>query len=198
MSRVFTNINVRTGDQKSVASAVVRLPRRMTSIVAPPVNGWVTVYDEVADAPDEDRLSGYTVMLSDRLKTQVIGFLVYESDVLIYTLAENGKLLDHYSSWPDYFDESLPPEEYDSLSGDAGALSRLNTSVGPEQIRAVLDAEHDFAEEKLEALVRLLGLPESAATWGYNDLVEAAEESPEDLPPFWPDTIKLEQMFQTI
>ena len=195
MSRLFTNINVRTGDQKAVASAVVRLPRRMASLVAPAENGWVTVFDEASDAPDEDRLSGYTVMLSDRMKTRAVGFLVYESDVLIVTIAENGKLLDHYSSWPDYFDETMPPEEIESLAGKPEAVARLNPSIPPAQVRAVLDEEHDFAEEKLADLVRLIGLPPIAAQWGYNDLVETEEESPESLPPNWPDYMKLETMF---
>jgi len=198
MSRLFTNINVRSGDQRAVAAAVVRLPRRMASIVSPARNGWVTVFDEASDAPDEDRLSGYTVMLSGKLKTQAVGFLVYESDVLVYTLADRERLEDHYSSWPDYFDESLPPEEYDQLAGDPATLAGLKKGVSPDAVRQVLEAEHDFAEEKLEALVALLGLPPDASRWGYNDLVEAAEEDPGSLPADWPDYLRLQTMFQTL
>lgn len=195
MSRLFTNIQVRSDDPQAVASAVVRLPRRMASLIAPPANGWVSVFDEAADAPDEDRLSGYTVMLSDRLKTVAAGFLVYESDVLILTVAENGALLDHYSSWPDYFEETMPPDEVARLAGKPEAIGRLNASVSPSVVRQALDAEYDFAEEGLARLAALLGLPNTTAHWGYNDLMEAAEESPESLPPDWEDYIRLDAMF---
>jgi hypothetical protein len=194
---MFTNINVRSGDQTAVASAVRRLPRRLGDLVAPAENGWVTVFDQAADAPDEDRLSGYTTMLSGALHTKAIGVLVYESDVLLITLAEDGKLLDHYSSWPDYFDESMGLAEYEALAGKPDVLAGFaRPPVTPAQVEAVLNEEHDFAEEKLAALVRLLGLPEKTAHWGYNDIIEATqnETSAEDSDR-WKNFMKLEQAF---
>jgi hypothetical protein len=173
----FANICVKTGDQEAVAGAVRRLPRRLAAFVAPPENGWVCVFDEASDLPDEDRLSGYTVMLSAKLRTQAIGLMVYESDVLLYTVADDGVLLDQYSSWPDYFDESLPESEVEALAGDPRALARL-AHVSSPQVQKVLEGEHDFAEEKLADLVRLLGLPPNTAHWGYNGIVEAEHEQP--------------------
>jgi hypothetical protein len=178
MTATFANIIVRSGDQAAVAAAVRQLPRRLAALVAPPVNKWIAVFDEASDQPDEDRLSGYTVMLSAKLNTVAAGFMVYESDVLLYTLAENGRLLDQYSSWPDYFDESLPDSEMEALSGDPRCLARL-AHVSPSQINHILEGEHDFAEEKLADLVRLLGLPTSISHWGYNDLLNADAEQPE-------------------
>jgi hypothetical protein len=178
MGATFANICVRSGDQKAVAAAVRRLPKRLGAFVAPPHNSWVAVFDEASDAPDEDRLTGYTVMLSDKLGTLVLGFMVYESDVLLYTIAENGELLDQYSSWPDYFDESLPDAEFEALEGDPRCLARC-AHVSPAQVQSVLNAEHDFAEEKLAGLVKLLGLPPLLAHWGYNDILEPGDEQPE-------------------
>lgn len=178
MVATFANIIVRSGDQAAVASAVRQLPRRLGAFVAPPVDKWIAVYDEASDQPDEDRLSGYTVMLSAKLNTAAIGFMVYESDVLLYTLAENGQLLDQYSSWPDYFDESLPDSEMEALAGDPRCLARL-AHVSPPQVNHILEGEHDFAEEKLADLARLLGLPPCIARWGYNDIVIAEDEQPE-------------------
>lgn len=178
MSATFASICVRSGDQKAVAGAVRRLPKRLGAFVAPPYNGWTAVFDEASDAPDEDRLTGYTVMLSAKLNTLVVGFMVYESDVLLYTIAENGEILDQYSSWPDYFDESLPDAEFDALEGDPRCLARF-AHVAPAQVQSVLNSEHDFAEEKLADLVKLLGLPPLIAHWGYNDILEGDAEPPE-------------------
>jgi hypothetical protein len=170
---------VRSGDQTAVAAAVRQLPRRLGALVAPPVDKWTAVFDEASDQPDEDRLSGYTVMLSARLNTVAVGFMVYESDVLLYTLAENGKLVDQFSSWPDYFDESLPDSEMEALSGDPRCLARL-AHVSPAQVNHILEGEHDFAEEKLAELARLLGLPLSITHWGYNDLLNPETDQPAD------------------
>jgi hypothetical protein len=194
---IFANINVRSNDQKAVVAAFRRLPRRQAGYVAPAMDGWVTVFDEISDSPDEDRLSGYTVMLSDRLQTHALGFLVYESDVLLYTLAEKERLLDHYSSWPDYFDEDVAEAEWDRLKGDDRALARLAAPpASPQQVRAVLDGEHDFAEEKLQDLVRVLGLPEHAGRWGYHFLADS-EEVPER-PEAWADFVHVPAAFQTL
>lgn len=197
MSATFANINVRCGDRGAVAAAVRKLPRRTGDLLAPPEKGWVTVFDEAADAPDEDRLSGYTVMLSATLQTQAIGALVYEGDVLILTLAENGKLLDHYSSWPDYFDESMGMKEFEALSGKPDVLARFaHPPAPPGDVERILDEEHDFAEEKLAALGRLLGLPENTARWGYNDIVEAVQdEDPANPSENWVGFMKIEQPF---
>jgi transcriptional regulator with XRE-family HTH domain len=178
MSATFANICVRSGDQTAVAAAVRRLPKRLSAFVAPPVGKWVMVFDEVSDTPDEDRLSSYTVMLSGKLNTVVVGFMVYESDLLLYTLAENGDLLDQYSSWPDYFDETLPDSEIEALQGDPRALARL-AHVTPSQVAHILEGEHDFAEEKLAELVQLLGLPPSISHWGYNDVRDTEAEQPD-------------------
>ena len=178
MTTTFANIIVRSGDQTAVAAAVRQLPRRLGAIVAPPVNKWVAVFDEASDQPDEDRLSGYTVMLSAKLDTVAVGFMVYESDVLLYTLAENGQLMDQYSSWPDYFDESLPDNELEALAGDPRCLARL-AHVSPSQVNHILEGEHDFAEEKLAELASLLGLPPNIGRWGYNDILTAEPEQPD-------------------
>jgi len=200
MSASFANISVRSNDQQAVAAAVRRLPRRLGALIAPPEHGWVTVFDEASDAPDEDRLSGYTTMLSATLNTQAIGALVYESDVLLLTIAENGTLLDHYSSWPDYFDESMGLKEYEALSGKPDVLARFaRPPVSAEAVEAMLEEEHDFAEEKLAALARLLGLPGKTARWGYNDIMQAVqEEDPAQPSDLWTGFMKIEQAFPTL
>lgn len=188
MGRTFANIQIFDNDQQGVAASFARLPRRPAVFVSPPEGGWISVCDEASDEPDEDRLSGYTVMLSKRRRTSAIGFLVYESDVLLYTLADCGRLVDHYSSWPDYFDETA---EVEGLEGDEKALAALLPKAVPAAVRAILTREYDFAEEKLAALLPLLGLPARAALWGYNDLVDAVESDPGALPDDWPAWIAL-------
>jgi len=171
----LANINVRSNDASAVAAAFRRLPRREGALIAPPVNGWVTVFDQVSDeGADEDRLSGYTVMLSQSLNTAAIGFLVYDSDVLLCTAAEGGRIVDRYSSWPDYFDESLPEGEARKLAGNPDALARLTGADATAIVRALRN-ECDFAEEALAALVEALGLPPHAARWGWTYLHDPEE-----------------------
>lgn len=175
MGGFLANINVRSDDQQAVAAAFRRLPRREGALIAPSVYGWVTVFDQVSDeAADEDRLSGYTVMLSESLKTAAIGFLVYDSDVLLYTAADRGGIVDTYSSWPDYFDESLSGREMARLAGRPAVLAAL-TGSDAKAVERALRLECDFAEEALAALVSALGLPPHAARWGWTYLHDPGE-----------------------
>ncbi len=104
------------------------------------------MFEESSDGPEEDRLNEYTAVLSENLCTTAIGFLIVESDLLIYTLARDGCVLDYFNSWPDYFDETLQTDDAESPSGNADLLI---AEVGPnalaEDIRAILDGEYDFA-----------------------------------------------------
>lgn len=162
-------ICVLSDDALPVVEAVRALPRRGSAFVSEPIGGWVVVFEESSDGPAEDRLNEYTAVLSETLCTTAIGFLVVESDLLVYTLARDGCVLDYFNNWPDYFDETLQTDDEESPSGDTGLLiAEVGPNAVPEDIRAILDGEYDFAEERLAALTAVLGLPAIAAQWGYH------------------------------
>lgn len=171
-------ICILSDDALPVVEAVRALPRRGSAFVSEPIGGWVVVFEESSDGPPEDRLNEYTAVLSETLCTTAIGFLIVESDLLVYTLARDSRVLDYFNSWPDYFDETLQTDDEDSPSGDTDLLiAEVGPNARAEDIRAILDGEYDFAEERLAALTTALGLPAVTAQWGYH-LLEQEEDVP--------------------
>ena len=117
------SVHLQTDDQAAVVQAVSRLvprvfrPRRRWC--AAPRNGWIAVYDEVADR-DPRQLA----RLGRELSSNATGLVVFtigveEASAVHYIAFERGRTLDEYLSVPDYAGRS---------AGDAIAL-RANPTV---------------------------------------------------------------------
>jgi hypothetical protein len=136
----FGSIHVQTDDIDAVVRGVRQFVPRMPgnsqgSVVSPPRNGWVTVYDELADREPE-MLRRLARELSDRMGAVVLLLAVEEGEVVRFVLFERGRVMDEYLSVPEHHGE-LPPGDVIALSANPTVVARL-TGADPGEVRRVV------------------------------------------------------------
>jgi len=138
MGSSFTNVHIRTRDTNAVKDAFLKI-EACPAFVSKADENWVSAYSERTDSQNEDVMKSICEQLSASLNTGVLGLIVHDSDILIYVLAENGKVIDEYNSCPGYFDgEDSPPNggnverllKYCVAGTSADALDSLLKSGG--------------------------------------------------------------------
>lgn len=161
----FGSIHVQTDDlpavERAVRQFVPRLPGRSSgSVVVPPRNGWVAVYDEVCDR-DPAQLQRLARELSDRRGAVVLALGVEEGAVVRFVLLDRGRVMDEYLSVQEYYGP-LPPGDVVALGANPRLVARL-TGADPERVRAA--AKHGRipedlppAPDLLDELARAIGI----------------------------------------
>jgi hypothetical protein len=134
----FGSIHVQTDDvgevERGVARFVPLLPGgSQGSVVTPPRNGWVAVYDELCDR-EPAALKRLARELSDRLGLPTIAFGVEQGAVARFLLYDRGRLLDEYLSVQEYYGP-LPSGEVMALGANATLVARM-TGASREAVRA--------------------------------------------------------------
>jgi hypothetical protein len=167
----FGSVHLQTDDQNGVVQLVQRLVPRVfrsrSTAVSPARNGWVAVYDEVADR-DPRRLERLGRELSN-----AVGFVTFtigvEDGLAVHYIAfERGRLLDEYLSVPEYRGQ-LAPGDAIAMRANPTVVARL-TGAEPGAIRQVArtaDSPVDLppAEELIAELATTLGL--DGADYGF-------------------------------
>lgn len=102
----YGSVHVQTDDLDGVVRAVRQFVPRLPggskgSVVAPPRNGWIGVYDELTDRNPE-MLRRLARELSDRMGAVVLQLGVEEGQVVRFVLLERGRTMDEYLSAPEY------------------------------------------------------------------------------------------------
>jgi ribosomal protein S18 acetylase RimI-like enzyme len=176
-STSFGSIHVQTDDvgavERAVRQFVPRLPGRSRgSLVAPPRNGWVAVYDDVCDR-DPAMLRRLARELSDRMGAVVVALGIEREQVARLILFDRGGVVDEYLSVPE-FHGPLPPGDVVALAANPTVISRL-TGADPALIRAVArtassPGELPPARELLGELAAALRI--EGATHGWSDAPE--------------------------
>ena len=132
----FGSVHVQIDDANAVEQAVrkyvPRFGRSGGSIVTGPSNGWITVYDELADREPAvlRRLGGE---LSNATGAVTISIGVEEGAVVRYAIFERGSIVDEYLSVPEYF-KPLPPGDAIALAANPTVVARL-TGAGAASFR---------------------------------------------------------------
>ena len=133
----FGSVHAQTDDLAAVERAVrlfvPRLGRSAGSVVAPPRNGWIAVYDELCSREPE-LLRRLARELSDRVGV-AIAIGVEAGQVVRYVLFDRGRMVDEYVSVPE-FHGPLPPGDVIALGANPTLLQRL-TGAEPARVRAV-------------------------------------------------------------
>jgi putative acetyltransferase len=157
----YASIHVQTDDVQAVERAVRKhAPRGSAgSAVSEPRNGWVTVYDELADR-DRPALRRLARDLSNAVVAVVVALAV-EGKVVRYLLLERGNVVDEYLSVPEHYGQ-LVPGDVVALAANPTAVARL-TGADPGRVRqtaktAATPEELPPAPELAAALAAILGL----------------------------------------
>jgi hypothetical protein len=168
----FGSIHVQTDDVDAVVRGVRQFVPRMPgnsqgSVVSPPRNGWVTVYDELADREPE-MLRRLARELSDRMGAVVLLLGVEEGQVVRFVLLERGRVMDEYLSVPEHHGE-LPPGDVIALSANPTVVARL-TGADPAEVRRVVRTAKRVedlppAPELVAEVAAVLGI--GGADYGY-------------------------------
>jgi hypothetical protein len=160
----FGSVHVQTDDQGAVVEAVSRLVPRVfrsrSTIVSPPRNGWVAVYDEVADR-DPRQLGRLGRELSNASGLVVFTIGVESGQAVHYIAYERGRILDEYLSVPEYRGP-LPSGDAVALRANPTVVARL-TGANAGAVRAVArtaDTPEELppADELIAELAQVLGL----------------------------------------
>jgi ribosomal protein S18 acetylase RimI-like enzyme len=177
----FGSIHVQSDDLSAVEQAVGQFVPRLPgnsrgSVVAPPRNGWIAVYDDVCDR-DPDMLRRLARELCDRMGA-VTCLLGLERDELVrMVLFERGSIVDEYLSVPEFYGP-LPPGDVVGLAANPTVVARL-TGANPAEVRRIArtapaPADLEPARELLGALAVVLGIEGAEHGWAGADAVEGA------------------------
>ena len=155
----FGSVHVQTDDVGAVTHAVEQFIPRLPghsqgTVVSPPRNGWIAVYDEAADR-DPELLRRIARELSDRMGAVTLALGVERGQVVRYLLYERGRMVDEYLSVPDHYGP-LPSGDAVALGANPTVVARL-TGADPREIRALARTASSAAElpPPAELLARL-------------------------------------------
>lgn len=161
----YGSVQVQTDDLDGVVRAVRQFVPRMPggskgSVVAPPQNGWIAVYDELTDRNPE-MLRRLAREISDRMGAVVLLLGVEEEMVVRFVLFERGRIMDEYLSVPEYYGE-VPPGDVISLAANPTVVARL-TGAEPADVRRLVRTASSVAElppagELVHDVARVLGV----------------------------------------
>lgn len=175
--RTFGSIHVQTDDlggiERAVRQFVPRLPGGSRgSIVAPPRNGWIGIYDDVIER-DPRQLRRLAKELGDRTGGVVLALGVEEGAVTRFILFEHGNVVDEYLSVQEHFG-SLPPGDVIALAANPRVVARL-TGADPAAVRAAAvhgktAADLPPPEDVLAAIAAAVGV--EGAGHGWSDAPE--------------------------
>jgi ribosomal protein S18 acetylase RimI-like enzyme len=169
----FASLHVQTDAVADVERAVrafaPRVGSRGTRVVGPR-NGWVTVYDEVADG-DPTALLRFAREISSRMGAVVVTLALEVDQVVRMIALDRGGIVDEYLSVPEFYGP-LPPGDVIGLAANATVLARL-TGADPQRVReaapvAASPSELPPARELLAGFAAALGL--EGAEHGYAGL----------------------------
>ena len=170
--RSFGSIHVQTDDlaaiERAVRQFVPRLPGRSNgSIVAPPRQGWIAVYDDVCDR-DPSMLRRLARELSERTGAVVLALGIEHDQVVRFILLEAGRVVDEYLSVPEHYG-ALPPGDVIALAANPRVVARL-TGADPAAVRAVARTapspeELPPPQELLAAIAAAIGLEGAVHGW---------------------------------
>jgi ribosomal protein S18 acetylase RimI-like enzyme len=170
----FGSIHLQSDNVSAVELAVRQFVPRLPggsrgSLIAPPRNGWIAVYDDVCDR-NPDMLRRLARELSDRIGAVTVLLGVERDELLRMILFERGRIVDEYLSVPEFYGP-LPPGDVVGLAANPRVVSRL-TGADPEAVRRIAitaSAPADLApaRELLVELATALGV--SGAQHGYSD-----------------------------
>jgi ribosomal protein S18 acetylase RimI-like enzyme len=169
----FGSIHIQSDDLSAVEQAVRQFVPRLPggsrgSLVAPPRNGWIAVYDDVCDRNPE-MLRRLARELSDRTGAVALLLGVERDELLRMILLERGRIVDEYLSVPEFYGP-LPPGDVVGLAANPTVVSRL-TGADPEAVRRIArtasaPADLPLPRELLAELAGALGIQGAGHGWG--------------------------------
>ena len=159
----FASIHVQTDAivdvERAARDFAPRIGSRGTRVVGPR-NGWVTIYDHVADT-NPTALLRFAREVSSRMGAVVVALSLEVDQVVRMIALDRGGIVDEYLSVPEFYGP-LPPGDVIGLAANPTVLARV-TGADPQAVRAVAATASTPAglpppRELLSSLAGALGL----------------------------------------
>ncbi|MEQ8221429.1 MAG: hypothetical protein ABRQ37_03935, partial [Candidatus Eremiobacterota bacterium] len=167
MGSFYGSVHLRTDDISSVKEILedLRRKKKINFFLSPPLRGWISVYPA---GYGQDEIISKSI--ARKIKCPLFHLISHDDDVFYYHFYRDGKLLDRYSSCPEYFGE-LPekdkkkfrgnPEFYKDLLCDKGDFEKLKDIL-------VLPSHSPFpGQEKLLLFAEILHIPNISTAYEY-------------------------------
>jgi ribosomal protein S18 acetylase RimI-like enzyme len=168
----FGSAHVQSDDMTAVETAVRQFVPRLPgasrgSVIAPPRNGWIAVYDDVCDR-DPQLLQRLARELSDRMGAVCVQLGVEREDAVRMIVFEYGRVVDEYLSLPEYYGP-LPPGDIVGLEANPTVVARL-TGADPAAVRRIARTAKSRDElppppELLSSLAQVMGIEGAEHGW---------------------------------
>jgi len=183
MLESFVNIHVRSGDLNRVVQSAAKLTHGM-SFISPPLNGWITIYDEMVEKEDDLAIEDYARELSNDLQTHMFVFRVVRNQLFIYYLFENGAVIDEFVQ--NTFFASENDDGAQQLRGTPALIRQycpIERSL--EEVQSALGwaeptgdgqfATGTLGEERLGRVAELLRIDKARSRIGFHDFLSVRE-----------------------
>jgi WD40 repeat protein len=168
MGAHYRSLQFKSENREAVAASAESLIKEHDGrmLVGPCINGWIGLYPD--DAASSETLAA---KISESLKVYALDLSVHDSDIFFYNFYLNGRLIDEYSSSPDYF-EKVSSTEHERLKGKPEVFRELLGSNDKlAELQGLLAANRKdgftFEEARLEKLASLLGIKNTSASYDY-------------------------------
>jgi ribosomal protein S18 acetylase RimI-like enzyme len=168
----FGSIHVQSDDLNAVEQAVRQFVPRLPgnsrgSVIRPPWNGWIAVYDDVCDR-NPDMLRRLAREISDRMGAVTCLLGVERQELVRMVLFDRGSIVDEYLSVPEFYGP-LPPGDVVGLAANPRVVTRL-TGADPAAVRQIArtassPADLPPARELLATLAQTLGVDGATHSW---------------------------------
>jgi hypothetical protein len=169
MGLFSVSLHFRNADENALNAAIKRRGLNRYRVLAPK-GGWTTLYEERASQQDDEWIHELTGGLSRDLHVAAFAFMVHDSDIARYWLFDDGRLIDEYNSFPDYFDMDASGEPSGPSGGRPDFLVRYcRAGVREKQLAAILTEDATFAESVIEQLAKALGIDPDRALGDFRD-----------------------------
>ena len=166
MGAFYGSIHIKADEVAPVREALDDIAKRKWKfLVSPVMDGWIAVYPNVNG--QDERVSK---ALAKKLDWPILHVAVHDDDVFYYWYYRGGKLIDRFSSCPEYFGQisarmkSLlhgKPERVADILQHSNDLNRLTALV--EEMRT----EPLYVSDRPEQFAKLFGLSNFSTAYEY-------------------------------
>ncbi|HEX4121596.1 MAG TPA: tetratricopeptide repeat protein, partial [Verrucomicrobiae bacterium] len=162
MGAWFESILIKTEDAEMVERTLRGIAKASDCkfLVGPALDGWTSIFpSESHEISDE---------IGPALAVDLFHLLVHDDDAFIYYFYRGGRLMDHYISWPDYFDEISERETLETRGKPEVFRDLLPQSESFSKLKALLAEEKFvFENERMSRFVDLMGLKNAVGGYKY-------------------------------
>ena len=123
-----------------------------TFILNPPVNGWITMYDD-----DEQQWEQMAQELSQLIECLVLGMGIFK-DMLYYTVYRSGDVAGEFMSNFKYYEYEVDDAVIDRFKGERDIFEEIVSADGADSIKEALDSCREGNLEAAEACHLILSV----------------------------------------